>query len=101
MNYLQQLFDEGEYIVRANYLSTQTESRFSVANDFVFGGDADLSLLLDVDKSEYYPGDTVVCILGKPTKLIYIDKFEVSITSKKWTMTLIVVHSIVVLILAL
>ena len=75
------IFNEGEYIVRANYLSTQTESRFSVANDFVFGGDADLSLLLDVDKSEYYPGDTVV-VLGKPTKLIYIEKFEVSVIQK-------------------
>jgi hypothetical protein len=72
------IFDEGEYIVRANYLSTQTESRFSVANDFVFGGDADLALLLDVDKSEYFPGDTVV-VSGKPTKLIYIEKFDVSV----------------------
>ena len=75
------IFDEGEYIVRANYLSTQTESRFSVANDFVFGGDIDLSLLLDVDKSEYYPGDTVV-VTGKPTKLIYIEKFDVSVIQK-------------------
>ena len=72
------IFSEGEYIVRANYLHTQTESRFSVANDFSFGGDIDLSLLLDTDKSEYYPGDAVE-ISGKPSKLIYIEKFEVSI----------------------
>ena len=72
------IFSEGEYIVRANYLSTQTESRFSVANDFSFGGNVDLSLLLGVDKSEYYPGETVV-ITGKPSKLVYLEKFEVSI----------------------
>jgi hypothetical protein len=72
------IFSEGEYIVRANYLHTQTESRFSVANDFSFGGDVDLSLLVSTDKSEYYPGDAVE-ISGKPSKLIYIEKFEVSI----------------------
>jgi len=72
------IFSEGEYIVRANYLSTQTESRFSVANDFSFGGGEDLSLLLNTDKSEYYPGDTVV-VSGKPSKLIYLEKFEVSV----------------------
>ena len=72
------IFSEGEYIIRANYLNTQTESRFSVANDFSFGGDVDLTLLLGVDKSEYYPGDTVV-VSGKPSKLVYIEKFEVSV----------------------
>ena len=72
------IFSEGEYIIRANYVNTQTESRFSVANDFSFGGDVDLTLLLGVDKSEYYPGDTVV-ITGKPSKLVYIEKFEVSV----------------------
>jgi len=72
------IFSEGEYIVRANYLGTQTESLFSVANDFSFGGDEELSLLLQVDKSEYFPGDTVV-ISGKPSKLVYLEKFEVSV----------------------
>ncbi len=72
------IFSEGEYIVRANYLQTQSESRFSVANDFSFGGDVDLSLLLNTDRSEYYPGDAVE-ISGKPSKLIYVEKFKVSI----------------------
>ena len=75
------IFDDGEYVVKASYLSTKTESRFSVTNDFVFGGDADLALLLDVDKSEYFPGDIVV-VSGKPTKLIYIEKFDVSVTAQ-------------------
>jgi hypothetical protein len=75
------IFDEGEYIVRANYLNSQTESRFSVANEFTFGTDADLTLLLDSDKSEYYPGDVVV-ISGKPSKLIYLEKFEIDVIPK-------------------
>ena len=75
------IFSEGEYIVRANYGSTQTESIFSVANDFVFGTDDDLALLLGVDKTEYYLGDTVT-ISGKPNKLIYLEKFEVSVIQK-------------------
>ncbi|QLH03147.1 hypothetical protein C5F47_06080 [Nitrosopumilus cobalaminigenes] len=78
------LFKEGEYIIRANYVNTQTESRFSVANDFSFGGDIDLTLLLSTDKSEYYPGDVVV-ISGKPSKLVYLEKFEVSVIKKAET----------------
>ena len=75
------IFPEGEYIVRANYVKTQTESVFSVANDFVFGIDDDLALLLATDKSEYYLGDTVT-ISGKPNKLIYLEKFDVTIIQK-------------------
>jgi hypothetical protein len=75
------IFNEGEYLVRANYANTQTESRFSVANDFLFGIQDDLALLLNIDKSEYYPGDTVV-ITGKPNKLIYLEKFEVGVIKK-------------------
>ena len=75
------IFSEGEYIVRANYVNTQTESIFSVANDFIFGLDDDLTLLLNTDKNEYYPGETVV-IYGKPNKLIYLEKFEVSVIEK-------------------
>ena len=75
------IFSEGEYIIRANYGSTQTESFFSVANDFVFGTDDDLTLLLGVDKTEYYLGDTVT-IFGKPNKLIYLETFEVGVIQK-------------------
>ena len=75
------IFDEGEYVVRANYAGVQTESRFSVANDFLFGVDDDLSLLLGTDKTEYHPGDVVV-ISGKPNKLIYLEKFEVGVIKK-------------------
>ncbi|MFQ5475531.1 MAG: lamin tail domain-containing protein [Nitrosopumilus sp.] len=75
------LFNEGPYIVKANYANTRDEVTFSVANDFVFGIDEPVSLLASTDKSEYYPGDTVV-INGKPNKLIYLEEFDVSIIQK-------------------
>ena len=40
------IFSEGSYTVKALYLRTQTETTFSVANDFAFGSDEPVSLLL-------------------------------------------------------
>ena len=67
--------------MKASYLNISDVAEFSVANDFTFGLDEDISLLLSLDKSEYHPGDIVV-IDGKPNKLIYLDKFDVSIIQK-------------------
>ncbi len=75
------IFSEGEYKVKALYSSKQAESTFTVANDFSFGSSEKLSLLLATDKSEYYPGD-MVTISGKPNKLIYLEKFDVSVIQK-------------------
>ncbi len=72
------VFSEGNYIVRAYYLNDRVDSQFSVASDFAVGGDANLTLLLYTDKSEYYPGDTVV-VSGQPSKLVYLDGFKVSV----------------------
>ena len=75
------IFDEGTYTVKALYLRTQTQTTFSVVNDFTFGSDEPVSLLLNTDKSEYHPGD-VVTITGKPNKLIYLEEFDVSVIKK-------------------
>ena len=75
------IFSEGSYTVKAQYSNIKTETTFSVANDFIFGIDEPVSLTLFTDKSEYYPGDVVV-ISGKPNKLIYLEKFDVSIIQK-------------------
>ena len=75
------VFSEGEYKVKALYSNKQAESTFTIANDFSFGSDEKLSLLLATDKSEYYPGD-LVTISGKPNKLIYLEKFDVSVIQK-------------------
>ena len=75
------VFSEGQYKVKVSYLGKQTESTFTVANDFSFRSGEKLSLLLATDKPEYYPGD-LVTISGKPNKLIYIEKFDVSVIQK-------------------
>ena len=78
------IFAEGQYKVNAIYENKKVESTFSVANDFLFGSDDSVSLLLSTDKTQYYPGDTVV-LSGKPNKLIYLEKFDVSVIQKSDT----------------
>ena len=78
------IFSEGFYTVKASYTSGKSNVEFSVANDFVFGLDDDLALLLSTDQSEYYPGD-VVEITGKPNKLVYVEIFKVSVIKKAET----------------
>ncbi len=75
------IFTEGSYTVKASYANVSDTAEFSVANDFIFGLDEDVSLLLSTDKSEYYPGDIVV-INGKPNKLIYLEEFDVSVVQQ-------------------
>ncbi|MDX1595679.1 MAG: hypothetical protein R3327_01935, partial [Nitrosopumilaceae archaeon] len=78
------IFPTGEYIVKANYVKKQAETKFSVANDFVFGIDGPVSLIATTDKAEYYPGDTVL-VTGKPNKLIYLETYKVSVIKKSET----------------
>ncbi|MGY5150726.1 MAG: lamin tail domain-containing protein [Candidatus Nitrosopumilus sp. bin_6a] len=78
------VFSDGLYKIKASYSKAVAQSEFSVTNDFVFGLDEDVSLLVSTDKSEYYPGD-VVYISGKPNKLIYLEFFDVSIVKKSGT----------------
>ena len=75
------IFSEGLYNVRVVYDGIYSESTFSVANDFIFGIDDPVALLVSADKSEYNPGDIVV-ISGKPNKLIYLEAYDVSIIKK-------------------
>ena len=75
------VFDEGTYTVKAVYGTSRSEATFGVVNDFSFGIDEPVSLLLSTDKSEYSPGD-VVTVTGKPNKLIYLEKFDVSVIQK-------------------
>ncbi len=75
------VFSQGPYTVKALYNNIRTETTFSITNDFVFGLDEPVSLLVSTDKSEYHPGDTVI-IIGKPNKLIYLEKFDISVIQK-------------------
>jgi hypothetical protein len=75
------IFSEGQYKVKAVYLKKQIDHAFGVANDFTFGLDEPVTLLISSDKSQYAPGD-VVFVTGKPNKLIYLEDYNVSVFKK-------------------
>lgn len=75
------IFSEGNYKVKAIYNGKYAENIFGVANDFIFGIDDPITLLVSTDKTEYHPGDVVV-ITGKPNKLIYLEAFDVGVIKK-------------------
>ncbi len=75
------IFSEGQYKVKAQYLKKQTDATFGVVNDFSFGSDIPLTLLISSDKDPYHPGETVF-VTGKPTKLIYLEEYKVSVFKK-------------------
>ena len=75
------IFSEGQYKVKAVYSKKQTDYSFGVVNDFTFGLDEPVSLLISFDKSQYHPGD-VVFVTGKPNKLIYLEEYNVSVFKK-------------------
>jgi len=75
------IFSEGNYKVKAIYDGKYAENIFGVANDFIFGIDDPISLLVSTDKTEYHPGDVVI-ITGKLNKLIYLESFDVSVAQK-------------------
>ncbi len=72
------IFSEGQYTVKAVYGTSRDETTFGVANDFVLNSDEPLSFLLSIEKSEYFPGDTVV-VHGKPSKLVIVKKINVNV----------------------
>lgn len=78
------IFSQGPYTVKTSYNGIHEDVTFSVTNDFVFGIDDPITLLVSTDKSQYHPGDTVV-VSGKPNKLIYLEKFDVSVIQKSDT----------------
>ena len=78
------IFPTGEYLAKVNYGSSQYSQIFSVSNDFVFGIDDPVKFLVQTDKNTYNPGDSVQ-ITGSPNKLIYVDKYDISIIQKSET----------------
>ena len=78
------VFKEGIYKVTAVYQGIRAENFFQVDNDFIFGGDEVLSLLIGSDKEEYNPGD-IAHITARPTKLIFIETVEVGIPTEEQT----------------
>ena len=72
------LFDDGTYKITAIYQNQRAETIFTVDNEFQYGGDEELSLILNTDKDEYNPGDSVQ-ITGRLNKLIYLEKVDITI----------------------
>jgi len=78
------VFKEGIYKVTAVYQGIRAENFFKVDNNFIFGGDKVLSLLIGTDKEEYNPGD-VAHITARPTKLVFVETVEVGIPTEEQT----------------
>jgi len=72
------VFKEGNYKVTAIYQQIRAETMFTVANEFVIGGDAPLILLLNTDKDEYSLGETVQ-ISGRPNKIVSLENIFVTV----------------------
>ena len=78
------VYKEGIYKVTAVYEGIRAENFFQVDNDFIFGGEEDLALVIGSDKEEYHPGD-VASISARPTKLIFVETIEVGIPTEEQT----------------
>jgi len=69
---------DGNYKVTAIYQQIRAETMFTVNNEYLIGGDAPLTLLLNTDKDEYALGETVQ-ISGRPSKLVYLENIVVTV----------------------
>jgi hypothetical protein len=78
------VYKEGIYKVTAVYQGIRADNFFQVDNDFTFGGDDTLSLVIGTDKEEYSPGD-VAKITARPTKMIFVETVEVGIPNEEQT----------------
>ena len=78
------VYEEGIYKVTAVYEGIRANNFFQVNNNFIFGGDEDLSLVIGTDKEEYHPGD-VVSISARPTKLIFVETINLGIPTLEQT----------------
>ena len=72
------IFKDGNYKATAIYQKLRAESLFAINNEFVFGGDMPLILLLDTDKDEYQLGETVQ-ISGRPSKIVYLENIHINV----------------------
>ena len=75
------IFKSGNYEVRSFYGQHSTKIPFTVVNEYEYGGDDDLTLILESNQKQYFPGDSVQ-ITGKPNKLIYLEEYKISLIKK-------------------
>lgn len=75
------IFKEGSYRVTALYNSIKATALFSTANNYVVSASEPISLRVETDKDTYNPGQTVT-ITGGPNKIIFLDRYDVSVSKK-------------------
>ena len=75
------IFKEGAYKVTATYGTERVETSFSMANDYVVGSSKPISMHVKTDRDAYHPGETVT-VTGGPNKIIFVDKYTISIAKK-------------------
>ena len=78
------VYKEGIYKVTAVYEGIRAENFFQVDNDYIFGGNEELSLVIGTDKEEYNPGD-VVSITARPTQFLFVETIEIGIPTEEQT----------------
>ena len=76
------VFSDGTYKVSATYLENTSSALFNLENEFVLGGDDDVTLLLDTDKDTYLLGETIH-LIGRTSKIIYLDNVEIFLVTEK------------------
>lgn len=76
------IYKEGIYKVTALYQGIRAENFFEVENNFIFGGEDKLSLLIGTDKEQYNQGD-IARITARPTKMIFLETIEIGIPSEE------------------
>lgn len=72
----QTVFTEGVYKAKGIYSNKRAESIFSIAK--VFDPKDPIKIILNTDKTQYYPGDKVR-ITGQTSKLVYLEEFGLSV----------------------
>jgi hypothetical protein len=73
------MFASGTYVIKANYYGHHTEQLFTIIDNSLKAGSSP-EIILEFDKSEYVPGDTVQ-ISGKIANIYYYDKVSLKISS--------------------
>lgn len=73
------VFKTGQYKVSAKYYDVKDQAVFKVDDRFNIGKDIPLVLLMETDKEQYLPGETVK-VSGKTSKIISVFDVEVKIT---------------------
>lgn len=78
------VFKDGKYKVTATYQKIISEATFEVKNNIPFDPTGKLTIILNTDKEEYSPGDTIH-VTGNTNKVISLKKLDLVIIPEEST----------------